>query len=546
LVIVDLREVSQVGDTVYDVDGSFGLTTANGCNDGIDAIISTFWTFDLICGDLISNFRWDSGTADPQLVSEKWPDIEWSTGLNVHIGAAVREPVTGQIRLWKGNQIVDIYPEGTAIVSPGKYFGAKDEDVCNVDNCATCSQDRTSCVTCKSGYSSKRQGRVCRTSNYIVDISFEDSDYTSSFYQYALGGEWAAADNGGWDIDGTIVSGAFEDGIQLDGQTEIRLQPVTFDGEENIQDWKVSFWWWPDRLSTVKLLTLNRQTTYEDSSLTYTESFVIWLVVNSTTEPIDAGKFAIELDMYGKFLDCYVDHPIRLRFWNKISIEFREGEIITSANGQWHEIAMDGVKETDDISVSFQDWTLGDSERGISGILDAFEVYRPSSGASPSKAVPVYVWAIVGFVVLSVIFVIYCFIYPRYCKSTKSEKASNAIEIYSAPKVSEPTIAPSGGQTAIKRAPMNTPPKPFNPPRPAMTPPKPSGVPPLPGAVPPKPIGLPPSKPNFAPPRPTGRTSGGRRAPPRPKNLPTSGSRNSGGGLNLALSPQERRESWKV
>jgi len=242
LVIVDLWEVSQVSDGLYDVDSSFDLTSANGCTEGIDAIISTYWTFDIICGDLVSEFRWDSGTADPQLVTEKWPGVDWETGLNVHIGAAVREPFTGQVRLWKGNQLADIYPGGAVIISQGKPFGAQDENDCNVDNCATCSTDKTKCVRCNPGFTRKRRGRVCRGSNFIVDISFEDSDYASTFYQYALGGEWAAADNGGWDIDGTIVTGAFDDGIYLDGQTEIRLQPVTFDGEDTIQDWKVSFW----------------------------------------------------------------------------------------------------------------------------------------------------------------------------------------------------------------------------------------------------------------------------------------------------------------
>jgi len=165
---------------------------------------------------------------------------------------------------------------------------------------------------------------------------------------------------------------------------------------------------------------------------------------------------------------------------------------------------MDGVTETDDISVSFQDWTIGDSEKGISGVLDAFEVYRPSSNASPSKALPVYVWVIICLVILSVIFLIYFFIYPRYCaKGTKADKAIPGIELNSYSATNEPVPA----------IPAKT----------NMTPPK----------------------PDFAPPRPTGRTSG-RRAPPRPKNRPTSGSRNSGGGLNLGLSPQERMESWKV
>lgn len=287
---------------------------------------------------------------------------------------------------------------------------------------------------------------------------------------------------------------------------------------------------------------------------------MIWLVVNSTTEPIEQNNFAIELDMYGRFLDCYVDHPILLNFWNKISIEFREGEIITSANGQWHTIAMDGVSETDDISVSFQDWTLGDAERGISGVLDAFEVYRPYSDAIPSKALPVYIWAIVGVVIIGIIFFIYCFIYPRYCKrSTRADKTFEGVEFnsYTAenkPIPTIPTIAPPAstngqaafGQTAIKRPqrPMSTP---------AMTPPKPRGAPPIPGALPPQPIGVPPPRPNmtppkpdFAPPRPIGKTSG-RRAPPRPTNRTNStGSRTSGNVLNLGLSPQERRESWKV
>jgi len=604
LAIVDLREVAQVGDIVYTVDASFWLKDENGCSQGVDAIISTFWTFDFICGDLVSEFRWDTGTADPQLLSEKYPGIEWAAGLNTHVGAAIREPFTGVIRLWKGNQVADVNPNGVWTVSQAYALGSVATNACNVENCASCSADGTTCDVCNGGYSRKRQGRVCRSSNYIVDLSFEDSDYTSAFYQYAYGGEWAAADNGGWNIEGTLVEGAFDEGIYLDGRTEIRLQPVSFAGEETVQDWKVSFWWYPDRIENVKLLTLNRQQQYPDSSLTYTESFVIYITANhSTTEPIREGRFAIELDMYGKFLDCYVDHPIRLNFWNKISIEFKEGEIITSANGQWHTIAMDGVKETDDISVNFHDWTLGDSEQGISGIIDAFQVYRPGSDASPSKSTPVYVTVIIVIVILLVIFILWYFVYPRFCKrESKAEKAKvfGAVE-FSQPGGNNPGAeeeartkewrkrfeVPTGGppaappsstygyqQSAAKRPPkpMFTPPQPTSappqpmrtPPRPMKTPPKPSGVPPVPGGAPPIPSGLPPAAPPSAPPMapkskrapPSYRKSGsgakrpivrssGTRPPPRPSNQST-GSRSSGAAFDLGQTAQERRLSWQV
>jgi len=595
-VIVDLRELAQVGDFVYSIELSFKLKDANGCSDGVDAVISTYWTFDFICGDLVSEFRWDVGTADPQLVSAKWPGIGWAAGLNTGVGAAIREPSTGRIRMWKGNQIADVYPNGVVVVSQAYALGALAANTCNVENCASCSTDGTTCNVCNGGYSRKARGRVCRSNKYIVDLSFEDSDYTSTFYQYAYGGEWAAADNGGWNIDATIVDGAFEDGIYLDGKTEIRLQPVSFAGEDTIQDWKLSFWWYPDKLDNVKLLTLNRQQQYPDSSLTYTESFVISLVVNSTTEPIQNTRFAIELDMYGKFLDCYVDHPIQINFWNKISIEFREGEIITSANGQWHTIAMDGVKETDDLSVNFHDWTLGDSENGISGIIDAFQVYRPNSDASPSKSMPVYVVVIIVIVVLLVIFILWYFVYPRVCKrESKAKKAEvfRSLEFSSqgqdkpvpsggppaAPSIAPPSTNYGSQQPMSKRPPRpnmftpsqpkSAPPQPMRtPPRPMKTPPKPSGVPPVPaGAAPPIPSGLPPPKPTSAPPKPNStapkkskappkyRNSGsgkrpivrtsGTRPPPRPSNQ-APGSRSSGAAFDLGQTAQERRASWQV
>jgi len=181
LVIVDLREVAQVGDTVYSIGASFELQEANGCDGGIDAIVSTYWTLDFICGDLVSEFRWGSGTAAPQLLTEKWRGIYWGAGLNTHVGAALREPFTGRIRLWKGNQVADIYPCGCVVVSQANGLGSVAVNTCNVENCRTCSTDGNTCDVCLSGYSRRRWGLVCRSSNYIVDLSFEDTGYTSTF-----------------------------------------------------------------------------------------------------------------------------------------------------------------------------------------------------------------------------------------------------------------------------------------------------------------------------------------------------------------------------
>lgn len=356
-------------------------------------------------------------------------------------------------------------------------------------------------------------------------------------------------------MDGTIVEGAFSKGIQLDGTTEIRLQPVSYAGEDSIQDWKVSFWWYPDSLDNAKLLTLNRQKKYKDSSLTYTESFVIYLVVDSPTEPIAEGRFAIKLDMYGKSLDCYVANPIEVNTWNKISIEFREGEIITSANGQRHTVAMDGVRETDDISVNFHDWTLGDSEKGISGIVDSFQVYRPNSDASPSKSMPVYVVVIIVLILFLVIFFLCYFVYRRYYKrGGKVEKVFGKGVEFTSPGQN---IVPSGGPptypptTALPRSsygsnklaskrpptkmetapqPTNPPPQPMRtPPRPMKTPPKRSGVPPVPGSAAPISTGLPPP-----PPKPDGMA-------PKPNR---SSSRGSGAKRSIVRIRLKSPRSW--
>merc|ERR1719356_1863255 len=254
----------------------------------IDAILSYYWTLDLICDDITAEFSWQ-GEAN-QNPSERFGDIEvvtnkWDLGFPANIAsgqatAAVRNPRTGKIRFYQGTY-QSTWNEGSTnpTVQRSPPVAGRDESACLVDNCTTCNAAGNRCAQCNAGFRRKRGGRLCKPPRNFVDMSFDDNDYSSALMQYTAGHEVASADNGGWELEGEIVDGVFGYGLHLDGTQTTRLQPHDFGGPVN--HWKVSLWWKPEHLSRQRLLTINR-----DRGNGYNEMFTIDFVNESETEPI--------------------------------------------------------------------------------------------------------------------------------------------------------------------------------------------------------------------------------------------------------------------
>merc|ERR1719461_449077 len=204
-----------------------------------------------------------------------------------------------------------------------------------------------------------------------------------------------------------------------------RLQPHDFGAP--VAHWRVSFWWKPDVLTRQRFLTLKR-----DRGKGYNEMFTIDFVHESDTEPVGEDNFAIEIWLYDFMVDCYVPNPITVNEWNKISIEFNVGEIVTSANGVVHRVNMMS-DEMGDFAVEFQDWYIGertnnDGIQGLSGVIDVFEVANleiaedPVDSTVDSGSAPTWIWAVL--IVCGVVGVCFWMFIFYFCCCSKEKPST--------------------------------------------------------------------------------------------------------------------------
>merc|ERR1719510_1453975 len=427
-VMVDLGEMARTS-TVRDAVSYFALNQEMIDCGKIDAIVSFYWTLEFICEGIVSEFRWNVATFEAEVVNQKWRDLNHEFPVayaGADVGAACRNPATGDIRFFKGNQYVSWAPNGDASAGinprwPGASAGFATE-TCLVENCSSC--DNATCKKCKSGYSRKNKGASCQHKSTFLSITFdEDNSYSAMAAEFMNGGEGGSVDNGGFDTGVVTPNGLFGNGGELDGQTAVKLQDVDFGSV--VETWRVSFWWKPTQLRNERFLTI---TNGKESSCGSPgcNQFIINFVHTSTkgTEPITGPTFAIELFMFGEFLDCYIDNgeigadqpdttrAIKVNEWNKISIEFDTGRVITTANGLKHEVekAQDGIGASN-VGVQFKDWEIGALENGLSGTIDKFEVANLVPGAVPKHSRPMWfkvtIGGLVAIFVLFVAFIAY-------------------------------------------------------------------------------------------------------------------------------------------
>merc|ERR1719336_1774069 len=280
-VVVDLGEMAQLGG-LRDVDDYFNLNSQFSASGKVDAVLSYYWTLDMISDDLTAEFDWQTSQQGPSnQATLEWENLaafpaEIAPG---QINAAVRNPQDGRLRFYKGCNSVT-WREGSSDVTVAETRAWPSEDYepeCQVENCAQCNTANTArCDTCIDGYRRKRRGRLCKPPKNFVDITFDDADYTTALMQHTLGHASGSADNGGWGYTGTIVDGAFGYGLHLDGNQEFQLQPHTF--PDVTSNWKISFMWKPEQWRRERMLTI-----YRTDRTGYIEEFMIDFAHESTT-----------------------------------------------------------------------------------------------------------------------------------------------------------------------------------------------------------------------------------------------------------------------
>jgi len=565
LVLVDMDEMEQIGDE-YTGDAVFAYNDFLLDCGTIDAVVSYYATLELICGNTanLMTFNANGGgeTTDDRSVESRFGALGFPSTLDTaKFGAAVRNPVTGELIFYKGNRQSVLSSGGQATVTrPGFFENGQAENNCAVDNCDQCSSSNNNlCDVCDTGFTRRRRGRICRGPATFVEIDFDEeemSEWTGFFYNAAYGDEYYGLNNGGWDTAGVMVEGVSGQGAKLNGNERLRMQPVEFD--EPVEHWKVSFWWKPEEHKREKFLTLNRIN--EDG---FAEALEIWFAHESDSEPIVGSTFAIELSMYGMFLDCYVARPIEVGEWNKISVEINRGKIITSANGLKHEVGFE--LGADDISADFTDWYIGEYQNGISGTIDMVQVQNLGLGDG-SGAWPVWAQIIFSiFVIMVIIALFYLCLHMGWLPESVENKAPgcgclSALSCGCLKRDSASSVDPIGEPHVD-----STPSKPTKA-APAI-PVRPSGnAPPKPGQAPPKPGKRPPPKPRSsgytAPPRSSamgetelqGVAKPSKPPPPPPgkggankaKKWPPVKTSARGAGLDLGMSKTERRESWQI
>jgi len=227
--------------------------------------------------------------------------------------------------------------------------------------------------------------------------------------------------------------------------------------------------------------------------------------------------------MYDQLVDCYVDHPITNGEWNKISLEFGDGYVVTSANGIRHRVQFETGEASDD-GVLFDDWYIGENNVGVEGIggtIDKFEVANldidensPRSGEIPTWVLGTLVGG-VGVALLLVGCVFYrCYGKGKWCAPELNEHLDTKGDLPQAPDASDSftgdEVRPIG---VIQAGPHNA---------------NLSNKLDVNGPAPKKKGG----KKKKAP---------GRGAPPPPPP-----NRTSSRGLNLGLSAAQRRDSWQI
>merc|ERR1719245_1530846 len=141
-VMVDMDEMAQTSANTIDAAAYFGLNQEMLDCGKIDAIVSYYWTLELICEGIVSEFRWNVATFEAEVVNQKWSELnlafpdEFS---GADLTSAVRNPVNGNIRFFKGSQHVTWTPAGETtsganvrIPGPAEGFETK---TCLVENC---------------------------------------------------------------------------------------------------------------------------------------------------------------------------------------------------------------------------------------------------------------------------------------------------------------------------------------------------------------------------------------------------------------------------
>merc|ERR1719204_517593 len=379
-VVVDLEE-GQTSAGVQNLNDLPGMNNAiAGCAQ-IDAAVSFRDRVTLVCGGVAMTYTYGVSSANWRTIDAEFQDVEFPAAVDQNqINAAIRDRTSGAIKFFKGGMNVEWYSSATraaAQPTPGLGASLTDADTCRVENCQTCNESNVErCDVCESGFRRRRRGRRCKPQRgTIVDIDFDSQDWSTQICSMFYPPERCSTDDLSFaqmNIGApTLVKGDFDQGGLFQGNERTPLTPYC----KTTNHWKISFRWKPDSSDPntddpVRFFTIRRDRgngLKEDFVISFDHDFII-------ENQVTTNQFVIHVDAYGSETQCFVNTPITADQWNKITVEFRNGILTTTANGESHTTAFQVNGPSDDMSVDFCDWWLGDEQNGIRGVVDNIEV----------------------------------------------------------------------------------------------------------------------------------------------------------------------------
>jgi len=373
--------------------------------------------------------------ADPALLFPgcRLPDVN-----NHPFEAVIRDRSSGHHRFFKAGMHLDWFAS-QIIQQPQATppFGASiaDEAKCRVDNCERCKRNNEKiCSKCLNGYRRKRAGKRCKWSGQIVaDIDFEEMTFWTQLCEL-------------WNQDDSVCATDDLSYVQMNIPSLNGLEVVDdgyqaaalFKGDERVPlpkychlttHWMISFWWKPDTSldgesgddRPVRFFTMNRDRGRgftEEYTISFDHDYIVDSVITQGQEKeVLSNQFVIHVNMYGSEVQCFVNTPITVDQWNKITVRSKNGIITTTANGNVHSTADEDPLV---VAVDFCDWHLGDHMIGIKGLVDNIQVIDfEEHGKEDDKLTTA---EIVGIVLGTVMGCFICIFWICYCTGPKKDQ----------------------------------------------------------------------------------------------------------------------------
>eukprot|EP00455_Lapot_gusevi_P011310 TRINITY_DN1520_c0_g1_i1.p1 TRINITY_DN1520_c0_g1~~TRINITY_DN1520_c0_g1_i1.p1 ORF type:complete len:422 (+),score=209.40 TRINITY_DN1520_c0_g1_i1:424-1689(+) len=264
---------------------------------------------------------------------------------------------------WDAEDLVAGYPKAAR---PLGVLNDPTPNACLVPDCAACAPvNLKQCQTCKTGFKPFMGGLKCINQTTTVSLKFDptlDSDEASRYLITSI-------------PNANIVPGMLvnTNALMLTG-LKVQLKPI----QSSMSGFSVGFWLNLQATTSARQVLLSAETGVRGFN---SSKFEVALILDTTT-----SGYIVRANFLGQQVDSAVQMPASA--WQHVIVRFAKAVLTIDIEGEKASVPfeVDSASGLTVPSVSFLDWSLGDTTQGVSGTLDQFALQDESTSSSSSSS----------------------------------------------------------------------------------------------------------------------------------------------------------------